>query len=482
MRDLPPDARSASDVPGRAQGARDARADASEVTDIMPAAAPSGGRRGRSAQSMASPGREYAPPRRTASPSPESVPARESSSARESSLSRESFSAREGAPGRGMASPGRAVASPGRRGREMAAADGADDGMTGPDLPFGAPGKPLTRGPFLWGLTAALGVLTAWGLAQALVSSRSVIVLIVVAAFLAVGLNPVVEALQRRGMHRRWAISLVFLGVIVLFALFGLAIVPPVSQETSDFVGAVPGYVQGLLANPTIKQLDADYQILANLQSYITSGGLGATVAGGILGAGAVVLDAFFSGFTLLVLTLYFLGSLPTIKEYLLLLVPSSRRPRTRAIGDEILDGIGGYVAGNVLISVIAGGLSWLFLTVAGAKYALALALVVAVTDLIPLVGATVGAVLVSAVGFLQSAPLGIACVIFFVVYQQVENYVIYPRVMSRSVDVAPAVSVIAALFGGALLGAVGALLAIPVAAAVALIIREVVLPRQARL
>ncbi|MFC6082240.1 AI-2E family transporter [Sphaerisporangium aureirubrum] len=347
--------------------------------------------------------------------------------------------------------------------------------------PYGVPGKPLVRGPFLWGLTAALGVLTAWGLAQALVSARNVIVLIVVAMFLAVGLNPIVEVLQRYRVPRRGAISIVFVGVIMLFGLFGLAIVPPVSQETSDFIQAVPGYVQELLANPTIKQLDADYQILAKLQAYVTSGDLGTTVAGGILGAGAVVLDAFFSGLTLLVLTLYFLGSLSAIKEYMLKLVPSSRRVRTRAIGDEILTGIGGYVAGNVLISVIAGGLSWLFLTIAGAKYALALALVVAVTDLIPLVGATVGAVLVTAVGALQSGTLAIACIIFFTVYQQVENYVIYPRVMRRSVDVAPAVSVIAALFGGALLGAVGALLAIPVAAAVALIVREVVLPRQAQ-
>ncbi len=419
------------DVPGRPGAARAMPADAAEATDILPAAVPY--------PSRSSPGHQAA--------------------------------SRPGSPA------GRAPGAPART-----AVDGPADHGADAALPYGLPGQPLARGPFLWGLTAALGVLTAWALAQALISSRSVIVLIVVAAFLAVGLNPVVEILQRRGLNRRWAISIVFLGVIALFVLFGLAIVPPVSQESSDFVSAVPGYVESLMANPTIKQLDTDYQIIANIQTYITSGGLGATVAGGILGAGAVVLDAFFSGFTLLVLTLYFLGSLPVIKEYLLLLVPASRRPRTRAIGDEILSGIGGYVAGNVLISVIAGGLSWLFLTIAGAKYALALALVVAVTDLIPLVGATVGAVLVSAVGFLQSGTLGIACVIFFVVYQQIENYVIYPRVMSRSVDVAPAVSVIAALFGGALLGAVGALLAIPVAAAVALIVREVVLPRQAQL
>jgi predicted PurR-regulated permease PerM len=358
-----------------------------------------------------------------------------------------------------------------------------DDGsppVTGPGAsPYGPPGKPFAKNPFMFGLTGALGVLTAWALAQALVSSRSVIVLIVVAMFLAVGLNPAVEALLRRRLSRRGAISIVFAGVIAFFVLFGLAIVPPLVQESADFIAAIPGYVQELAANPTIKQLDADYQLIANLQRYLASGELGTTIAGGIVGAGAVVLDASFSAITLLVLTLYFLGSLPTIKEYLLKLVPASRRRRTSAISDEILDGIGGYVAGNLLISVVAGVLSWLFLTIAGAQYALALALIVAVTDLIPLVGATIGAVLVTGVGFLQSVPLGIACAIFFVVYQQVENYWIYPRVMQRSVDVTPAVTVIAALFGGALLGIVGALLAIPVAAAIALIIREVVVPRQ---
>ncbi|WP_371780318.1 AI-2E family transporter [Streptosporangium subroseum] len=357
-----------------------------------------------------------------------------------------------------------------------------EQGATGAhEALYGEPGKPLASNPFLVGLTGGLGLLTAWALSQALVTSRSVIVLIVVAMFLAVGLNPAVEALQRRRMARRGAISIVFGAVILFFVLFGLAIVPPVTQEAAAFVSAVPGYTKELLANPTLKGLDSDYQILTRAGDYITSGGLAQTVAGGLLGAGAVVFNAFFSGVTLLVLTLYFLGSLPSIKDYLFKLVPSSRRERSRALGDEILDGIGGYVAGNLLISVIAGVVTWVFLSVLGVEYALALALIVAVTDLIPLVGATIGAALVTLVALLQSGTLGIACAIFFLVYQQVENYLIYPRVMKRSVDVAPAVTVIAALFGGALMGIVGALLAIPVAAAIALLIREVVIPRQAR-
>ncbi|MCK2221687.1 AI-2E family transporter [Actinomadura sp. ATCC 31491] len=365
-----------------------------------------------------------------------------------------------------------------------AEATGAEAEATGADAterqPYGLPGKPLARGPFLFGLVGGLGVLTAIAIAQMVVNSLSTIILVVVAMFLAVGLNPAVEALQRRGLARRAAITIVFAGVIVTFALFGLAVVPPVGKELADFVAAVPGYLDELSSHPTLKQLDADYQILPQLAQFVTTT-LGPSLATGIMGASLVVLDGVFTTVTLLVLMLYFLGSLHTIKAYLLKLVPASRRARTGAISEEILAGIGGYVAGNVLISVIAGVLTWIFLSVAGVKYALALALVVALTDLIPLVGATIGAVVVTAVALLQSVPAGIACAVFFLVYQQVENYLIYPRVMKRSVDVTPAVTVIAALFGGALLGIVGALLAIPVAAAIALIIREVVIPRQAR-
>lgn len=344
----------------------------------------------------------------------------------------------------------------------------------------GMPGKPLVRGPFLFGLTGGLGVLTAIAIAQMVVSSLSVIIIVVVAMFLAVGLNPAVEALQRRGLARRWAITSVFAVVIVAFVLFGLAVVPPVSQQLADFVAALPGYLRDLSNHPTLRELDADYQILPQLATFVT-GTLGPSLATGVVGAGLVVLDGLFTTITLLVLMLYFLGSLHTIKAYLLKLVPASRRERTGAIAEQILSGIGGYVAGSILISAVAGVLTWIFLSIVGVEYALALALVVALTDLIPLVGATIGAVVVTGVALLGSVPAGITCAIFFVIYQQIENYVIYPRVMKRSVDVTPAVTVIAALVGGALLGIVGALLAIPVAAAIALIIREIVIPRQAQ-
>ncbi|MGH3388324.1 MAG: AI-2E family transporter, partial [Actinomadura sp.] len=197
------------------------------------------------------------------------------------------------------------------------------------------------------------------------------------------------------------------------------------------------------------------------------------------LGLGKVAITGIFSTLTILILTLYFLSSLPQIKSYFYRLAPRTRRARVMLLGDEILNRIGGYVGGQLTISIIAGASTYIFLLIVGLPYALALSLIVAATALIPLIGATLGAIVVTIVGFLTGIPEGIACVIFFVVYQQTENYLVAPRVMKRSVDVAPMVTVVAALIGGTLLGVVGALLAIPTAAAIALIVREVIMPRQ---
>ncbi|MEW9531043.1 AI-2E family transporter [Microbispora sp. NPDC049125] len=364
-----------------------------------------------------------------------------------------------------------------------AAAAPDDPAMTVPEgNPFGRPGRPLRSNPFMFGLTAALGVLTAWLLVQAIASAGSAIVLIVISLFLAIGLNPAVEALQRRNVSRRLAITIVFGAVIAFFAAFGLAVVPPLTEQTTGFVQHLPEYVQQLQNHPLIRSVDARYQVLERLQQYVTSGGLATQMFGGLLGVASVLISAVFSGLTVLVLTLYFLGSLNSIKETAYRLVPRSRRTRFRLLSDEIVNQIGGYVAGNLIISLIAGVVTFLFLAVLQVPYALALAIFVAVTDLIPLVGAILGAMVASGVGFLTSFQAGVACVIFFVIYQQIENYLISPRVFKSSVDVPPVATIVGALLGGALLGIVGALLGIPLAAAILLLVREVVVPRQERL
>ncbi|WP_256863265.1 AI-2E family transporter [Microbispora sp. GKU 823] len=360
--------------------------------------------------------------------------------------------------------------------------DSAVNGAMATDQPFGRPGRPLRSNPFMFGLTGALGVLTAWLLVEAIASAGSALVLIVVSLFLAIGLNPAVEALQRRNLSRRLAITIVFGSVIAFFVVFGLAVVPPLTEQTTGFVRQLPDYVQQLQNHPLIRSVDERYQILDKIQQYVASGGLATQMFGGLLGVASVMISALFSAFTVLVLTLYFLGSLNSIKETAYRFVPRSRRTRVRLLGDEIINQIGGYVAGNLIISLIAGVVTYLFLAMLKVPYALALAIFVAVTDLIPLVGAVIGAVVASGVGFLSSVQVGIACVVFFVVYQQVENYWISPKVFKSSVDVPPVATIVGALLGGALLGIVGALLGIPLAAALLLLAREVVLPRQDRL
>lgn len=348
------------------------------------------------------------------------------------------------------------------------------------ELPFGRPGQPLGRAhPFMFGFTGALGVFAAWTLIQAISSAHQVLILIVVSLFLAIGLNPTVERLQRTGMARGWAVAVVFIGVVVVFVGFGFAIVPPLTQQITEFIDHIPSYTRQLQENAQIRELDQRFELLSKLEKTVSSADFGERAMNGIVGVGKVVLSGIFSTLTVLILTLYFLGSLPAIKTFSYRLAPRSRRARVALLGDEILVRIGGYVAGSATVALIAGVTAYVFMLIAGIPFALPLSLIVAITALVPLVGATIGAAMVSIVAFFDGTVTGIVAIIFFLIYQQVENYLIHPRVMKRAVDVHPAVTVIAALIGGTLLGVVGALLAIPTAASLSLIVREVVLPRQ---
>jgi predicted PurR-regulated permease PerM len=346
--------------------------------------------------------------------------------------------------------------------------------------PFGTPGRPLRRSsPFYIGFVGGLGALVAWYLSKAIVGASQVIVLIMVSMFLAVGLNPIVERLNRRGVPRRLAVLAVTLGVMLVFVGFLAAVVPPLASQTSDLITSIPDGLESLNNNPTIQRLDAQYGIIANISKFVSSPDLATTVFGGVLGVGKFVLGSLFSAFTVLILTLYFLSSLPNIKRQAYQIAPRSRRQRVQLLGDEILARIGGYVDGALTIATIAGISTFLLLEILSLKYAVTLALVVAILDLIPMVGASVGAAIVCLVALFDSPVKALVCVGFYVVYQQLENYLIYPRVMKRSVDVPPAMTVIAALIGGTMLGVVGALIAIPTAAAALLIFREVLVPRQ---
>ncbi len=366
------------------------------------------------------------------------------------------------------------------------AEDAADRAEDAAHLPhdggeFGQQGAPFEkRNPFYLGFVGGLGALSAWFLFEAIVGIGSVLMLVVVSLFLAAGLNPAVELLGRRGLRRSWACAAVIVGFLGMVALFVVAIVPVITDQVTALSENVPGYLDDLQKNRKIQELDDEYDVIDKIKDYVADGDFLSGLFGGAFGFGLRVLSALFNAFIVIVLTLYFLASLETTKKALYDLAPASRRDRVTRLGDRIIRNIGGYVSGAFVVALCAGLTSLVFLIVIGLEqYAVALAFVVALLDIIPMIGATLGAVVVTAIAFATDVHAGLACIVFYVIYQQLENYVLYPRVMKKSVDVPGAVTVIAALVGTALLGIVGALLAIPTAAALLLIGREVVVKRQ---
>ena len=361
--------------------------------------------------------------------------------------------------------------------------DSADDtaGIPVDDEYLGEPGPPLDhRAPFYVGFVGGLGVLIAIWCATQIQAIGSTLMLIVVSLFLAAGLDPAVRFFERRGMRRSYAVLTVILAVLAALALFLVAIVPVIAEQVSSLTANAPHWLDELQRNRQVQRLDDEYDVIAKIRDYVTNGDFAGALFGGALGVGLAVLGAVFNGFIVTVLTLYFLASLHPTKGAIYRLAPASRRDRVSRLGDRIVRSVGGYVSGAFIVAMCAGISSLIFLFAAGlGQYAVALAFVVALLDVIPMIGATIGAVIVTAIAFAEDWKIGLACAIFYIIYQQFENYVIYPRVMSKSVDVPGAVTVIAALVGAALFGVIGALLAIPTAASVLMLTREVWIRRQ---
>jgi predicted PurR-regulated permease PerM len=344
---------------------------------------------------------------------------------------------------------------------------------------FGAPGRPINRrSPFTVGLYGAAGVGVAYVLARMLVDASGMLVLIGLALFLAIGLDPAVQWLMRMRLPR-WA-AVVVVAVVTVGSVGGFlaAAIPPLVAQTTQFAHELPGYAAQLRDHSTtLGRLDARFHLQDRINNAVSSLSAG-DVFGGLLGAGKVVLSATASTLTVLVLTVYLLADLPRIRRLIYRLIPASRRPRAILLGDEMFTRVGGFVLGNLLTSLIAGAGTFLWLVIFGVPYPILLALAVAILDLVPVVGSTIGGVLVSLVALTVSVPIALATLTFYVVYRLAEDYIIVPKVIGRTVQVSATVTILAVLIGGAVLGFVGALIAIPVAAAIGILLREVAFPR----
>ena len=348
---------------------------------------------------------------------------------------------------------------------------------------FGKKGAPLnTQHPFYFGFLAASGALVAIALLRALQSASQVFVLIIIALFLAMGLNPTVDALQSRKLSRSVAVSLVVFIAIAIITLFAFVVIPPVASQGNDLLESAPQLLDSLRNNATINQLNNDYGFIDSLEKkfeeWISDGKIVTGAFGGVLGVGRTVLSGAFSVLTVLVLTLYFLISLPSVTKIFYRLAPASRRARVSSIGDAIISRVGSFVGSQVLIAALAALFVFALALGIDLPYAAALAMVILFVALIPLIGHFLGASIVVLVALTQSPSKALLALILYTVYVQIENFIITPRIMKRSLAIPGLVTIVAALLGTSLLGLVGGVLAVPIAAAILLIMDEVVFPK----
>ena len=353
-----------------------------------------------------------------------------------------------------------------------------------PQIPdFGAAGAPIDRGhPFYFGFVATIGALSAFVLMRALASASQVFVLILVALFLATGLNPAVEAIRKRGLSRSGAVAVIFVAVILFVGLFAALVVPPLISQGTHLIQIAPTLLNDLKNNATISNLNDHYGIIDTLQKRLSSvtsdGTLLVSAFGGVIGVGKSVLSGTFTALTIIVLTLYFITSLPQATELGLKLVPASRRPRIAALTEAIIARVGAFVGSQILVSFFAAIFMTLLAFILGLPSPVAIGIIIFICGLVPLIGHFIGTAIYTIIALTQSVTIGIAAFIGYVVYVQVENYIITPKIMKRTLAVPGAVTIISALIGTSLLGLVGGLLAVPVAASVILILEEVVFPR----
>jgi predicted PurR-regulated permease PerM len=341
---------------------------------------------------------------------------------------------------------------------------------------LGRPGPQLNRHtPFMVGLMGAAGVAVTYALCRAIVSAASILALIGLSLFLAIGLEPLVAFMTRRRVHRGLAVAVVALVVVGVVGGFLAAAIPPLVTQIEAFIRELPTYAAQMKDHSTtLGRMELRFHLEQHLSDFVN----GSSITTGILSAGQLVLTTTASTTSVLVLTIYLLFDLPRIRRLAYRMVPSTRRPRVILIGDEVLAKVGRYVLGNMVTSLIAGAGTFVWLLAFHVPYPVVLAAMVALFDLIPVVGSTIAGVIVSLIAVSVSVPVAIATAVFYVAYRLLEDYLIVPRVIGRAVHVSGTATIIAVLIGAAVLGLLGALVAIPVAAAIDVVLRETVFPR----
>jgi predicted PurR-regulated permease PerM len=315
--------------------------------------------------------------------------------------------------------------------------------------------------------------------------ARHVLTWILISLFLALALNPAVEWFQRRGLRRRGvAAALTYLLTLAFFVAIGFLFIPTLVNQVNDFVQKLPDYAHDIThGRGRLGFLETKYHIQERIEAAIKDGGASKVLglSGAAVSIAKGVITIVVATVTIAFMTFFMLLEGPAWMDRFYGFLPERSQQRWRKVGHDIYRTVGGYVTGNLLISLIAGGLTTIVLLIMGVPYAVALGLIVAILDLIPLAGATIAAILIGVVAFLHSIPAGIVVVIFFIVYQQVENHLLQPVIYGRTVQLSPLAVLISILIGAELAGILGALAAIPVAGSIQVVLVDWLRERRER-
>ncbi|MFF4741394.1 AI-2E family transporter [Streptomyces sp. NPDC001262] len=328
------------------------------------------------------------------------------------------------------------------------------------------------------GFSAGLGLTLAYLAVQTVLRISGILTLLLLALFVAISLEPLVAGLARRRMGRGWAVTLVVIGLLAILAGFLALVIPPVSDEVASLVHTLPTWLDQLHDHHSfLGRLEDRYHLVSKARRQFGSD-LGKAVIGGLLGAGHVVINAVTGTALVVVLTVYFMVGMEQLKQFAYRFVPLSRRAGATQLTEEILLRVGRYMLGNVVTSAIAGLATFFWCIGFDVPYAAALGIFVALMDMIPVIGSTIGGIVVSLVALSVSFPIAVGTACFYTGFRLAEDYLIMPKAMRYAVNVHPIVTVVAVVVGGGLLGIVGALIAIPVAVGIGIVLDDSVFPR----
>ncbi len=361
------------------------------------------------------------------------------------------------------------------------AAEGANAGeVTSRDRPvWSAIARPYAAGFFL-----TLGGLTALLLGLALANLSTVLIYIAIALFVALALDPLVRILVRRGISRAWAILIVFGGLAVILVAALWLLIPPVVRQVEQFVTDIPTFVTDVINSDAVHWVQDNFgdslgDILREVQTFFTNPANLSAIGGGLLQVGVNLATGVSGAIIVLVLSLYFLASLPSMKNSLVRLTPARSRETVAQMTGQITESVGGYLAGMVILALFNSVFAFILLTIIGQPFAALLAALAFGITLIPLVGSVLFWGTATVLTLLVDPVAGLIFGGVYLVYMQIEAYVLTPRVMNRTISVPGSLVVIGALVGGTLLGLLGALVAIPVTASVLLIVKQIIIPQQ---